>query len=64
MENNVRLKTAVEVRSLDASTVLAINAALVDSEDGNGVARTELLNCAGSVSIVLGLGAPGESGSI
>lgn len=64
IENNVRLKTAVDVSSLEASTVLAINAAFVDREEGNGGVRTELLNCAAVASIVLPRGAAGDTGSM
>jgi len=42
----VRLNTAVVVRSREANTVLAINAALVDKEDGKGGPRTEVCDCA------------------
>ena len=56
MEKSVRLKTAVVVRRREANTVLAINAAFVEREDGNGGARKELLNCTrdASTGVVFG----------
>jgi hypothetical protein len=55
MEKRVRLNTAVVVRSRDANTVLAINAAFVDNEDGNAGARNEAFECGRVVSGGVGL---------
>lgn len=63
IENNDKLNTAVVVRSRDANTVLAINAALVDNDDGNGAARRELGKGAADVFDESAVDAPGDVGS-
>ncbi len=63
MEKSVRLNTAVVVKSREANTVLAIKAAFVDKEDGNGGAFEASCTCANGGSTGATLDNP-EGGAV